>query len=265
MQHFPAKPQQSGVWKIRGSALLSALLALPVGGAWIIASGAYVEFPIVWSIAYGIGLVALFLLVHGLYAYRRGARTARYMQVPSGRAFVYATIATALLLGCAVLSLLASGPSDATDAPTDHDRYALPVLAILLFPVVEEFAFRGWFQGNMERVVGPEIALLLAAIAFAAVHASGNPTQHFISGLVYGAAFLLSRNIWLPIFMHALYNFGVVLLDTSSAAIEWAETIRNAPPAWIEPVSGTAQAAIALVIVGLLVQLRRTQSGQTAD
>jgi membrane protease YdiL (CAAX protease family) len=247
-------------WKIRGKALGAAFFAIPLGGAWIIASGAYVEFRIGWAVTYGLALLGLFLLVHAWGAYRLGWQSAQLLRVPSFRALLYGLLCAGALLGVSVLSLLTSGASDADINQTAHDRIVLPILAVLLFPVVEEFAFRGWLQSNIERAVGAEVALIASAAAFAFVHSSGGFSQHFVSGLAFGVALLMSRSIWLSVFMHAIHNLGVAILDGSISAQSWAEALMRAPPQWMSVAAALAQIVVALAVVFLLItQVRKSK------
>jgi membrane protease YdiL (CAAX protease family) len=93
------------------------------------------------------------------------------------------------------------------------------LLAALIVPTVgaavtEEMLFRGILFRWLEQFGGSWAALLLTSAFFGASHLS-NPNASaiaavgiaFEAGVMLGAAYMLTRSLWLPIGLHAAWNF----------------------------------------------------------
>ena len=93
------------------------------------------------------------------------------------------------------------------------------LLAALIVPtigaaVTEEMFFRGILFRWLEQFGGSWLALLLTSAMFGATHL-GNPNATWIgaigiafeAGVMLGAAYMLTRSLWLPMGLHAAWNF----------------------------------------------------------
>jgi len=93
------------------------------------------------------------------------------------------------------------------------------LLAALIVPtigaaVTEELLFRGILFRWLEQFGGSWVALLLTSAMFGAVHLQ-NPNASaiaaigiaFEAGVMLGAAYMLTRSLWLPMGIHAAWNF----------------------------------------------------------
>ncbi|HZF11800.1 MAG TPA: CPBP family intramembrane glutamic endopeptidase [Thermoanaerobaculia bacterium] len=87
----------------------------------------------------------------------------------------------------------------------------LPILLMgcLAAPFSEEAAFRGYFQGRLEREIGGPVAILLSSILFALVHLTQGLfwpklLVYFLAGLAFGLIARLTRSILPGIAVHAL-------------------------------------------------------------
>jgi membrane protease YdiL (CAAX protease family) len=95
-------------------------------------------------------------------------------------------------------------------------RDLLPALiASAIFPgISEELFFRGILFRWIEEFGGSWLALLLTSAFFGAAHL-GNPNATWIgavgiafeAGVMLGAAYMLTRSLWLPMGLHAAWNF----------------------------------------------------------
>jgi membrane protease YdiL (CAAX protease family) len=95
-------------------------------------------------------------------------------------------------------------------------RTLLPVLlsAAIVPGVLEELLFRGILFRWIEEFAGSWAALLLTSALFGLVHIF-NPNATWFSsftiameaGLLLGGAYLLTRSLWMPIGLHAAWNF----------------------------------------------------------
>ncbi|MDW8849651.1 type II CAAX endopeptidase family protein [Flavobacterium sp. MMLR14_040] len=90
----------------------------------------------------------------------------------------------------------------------------IPVTVAFTAAILEEILIRGILFRVLEEKVGSYIALALSAIIFGALHLS-NPGANLVSalcvsieaGILLGAAFMYSRNLWFPIAIHFAWNF----------------------------------------------------------
>jgi membrane protease YdiL (CAAX protease family) len=93
------------------------------------------------------------------------------------------------------------------------------LLAALIVPaigaaVTEEMFFRGILFRWLEDWGGSWVALLITAALFGAAHLK-NPNSSWIAaggiaieaGIMLGAAYMLTRSLWLPMGLHAAWNF----------------------------------------------------------
>lgn len=90
----------------------------------------------------------------------------------------------------------------------------IPLTVAFTVAIFEEILIRGIIFRIAEEKLGSYISLALSAIIFGALHLM-NPESSFISaacvavegGLLLGAAYIYSRNLWLPIAIHFAWNF----------------------------------------------------------
>lgn len=77
----------------------------------------------------------------------------------------------------------------------------------LVYPLLEEFFFRGVFLGVIRRRFGDVAAVIVPALVFALVHTQYDwPILIFIDGLIFGAARVSTRSVYVPMLMHVLGN-----------------------------------------------------------
>lgn len=122
----------------------------------------------------------------------------------AGFAIFSVAVAIAAVLGIYRIT----GPGDASNL--------LPaLLASAIFPAIsEELVFRGILFRWIEEFGGSWLALLLTSAFFGAAHLH-NPNASpiaaigiaFEAGVMLGAAYMLTRSLWLPMGIHAAWNF----------------------------------------------------------
>jgi hypothetical protein len=97
-------------------------------------------------------------------------------------------------------------------------RYPAP-LAILIAVAAagyEELVWRALVQAGLTPALGVPAAVLVASLAFAAVHARQGPVAVVFSGVaavLLGAAFAWRGDLSAVVLAHAAYNSGAVVLD----------------------------------------------------
>lgn len=95
------------------------------------------------------------------------------------------------------------------------------VLMVLCAPLVEEYAFRLRFLDAARRAVGPGIALVLSASAFAAFHVPGTFgtfTVYWAIGMVLGVLWMRSRSLLACCTAHATYNAALLAWSVGTLA-----------------------------------------------
>jgi uncharacterized protein len=90
----------------------------------------------------------------------------------------------------------------------------IPLTIAFTVAIFEEILIRGILFRIMEEKLGSYISLIISAIIFGALHLA-NHNSSLVSaaciaieaGLLLGAAYIYSRNLWLPISIHFAWNF----------------------------------------------------------
>ncbi|KFF19414.1 CPBP family intramembrane glutamic endopeptidase [Flavobacterium hydatis] len=90
----------------------------------------------------------------------------------------------------------------------------IPLTIAFTIAIIEEILIRGIIFRVMEEKLGSYIALIISALIFGALHLP-NAGSTLLSGLciaveaglLLGAAFMYSRNLWFPIALHFAWNF----------------------------------------------------------
>ena len=101
-----------------------------------------------------------------------------------------------------------------------HFKPFVPLALFLCIAVFQEVAMRGCVFQTLERRYGSGIALIASSLFFGLIHL-GSPVERlstwqwlvgpfflaFETGLLFTAAYLLTRRLWLPIGLHWGWNF----------------------------------------------------------
>jgi membrane protease YdiL (CAAX protease family) len=90
----------------------------------------------------------------------------------------------------------------------------LLVAGALAAPLFEELVFRGILYGALRRRLGPVTATLAVTLLFAAAHSftAPIPWTQAIGGVLFCAAYEVSRSLWAPVIVHASGNLAIFLL-----------------------------------------------------
>jgi uncharacterized protein len=170
--------------------------------------------------------------------------------------------------GAAVLVLgppLLAGAASFRAVPDMEAQFASIafVTALLFFGAAgEEILFRGFGFQVLLRTLGYASTILPVGVLFAALHAN-NPNATFLGlvntggfGILFGIAFVRSRDIWLPIGLHYGWNitlplFGVPVsglkIGMTGYAMEW-----TAGPLWSGGAYGPEGSILTTAVLGAL-------------
>lgn len=159
--------------------------------------------------------IPLLILAYELVIRRLGRRprddyrdplAVRRLGVGLGAGFLLFSLAVGVAALLGVYRILGKG---------DLSDFLPALLATAIFPAIsEELVFRGILFRWLEEFGGSWLALLLTSAFFGAVHL-GNPNATpiaaigiaFEAGVMLGAAYMLTRSLWLPMGIHAGWNF----------------------------------------------------------
>ena len=138
---------------------------------------------------------------------------------------------------------------------------------LFIVAIVEEFVFRGFFQNQFEKVLPKWQSLALASILFGLIHL---PIAIFVyemegywlvysliewigMGVIFGYAYQISRNIWVCVFWHGLYN---VLIGTFNWRVVENEKV---PSEMVQFSVGTLGLILLFITTMLLLYISRNK------
>jgi uncharacterized protein len=145
--------------------------------------------------------------------------------------------------------------------------FILPSLGMAFTSAIfEEILLRGIIFRITEEKLGSYLALLISALIFGLLHL-GNPNSSLVAalgisiqaGLMLGAAYIFSRNLWLPIAIHFAWNFtqsGIFGASTSGHVI--AKSLLSTKIEGVELITGGKfgpEGSIQATILGLLASI----------
>jgi membrane protease YdiL (CAAX protease family) len=163
------------------------------------------------------------------------------------------------------LGAIGTGPAPRSSAPD----LALMALVKLAHTFKEEFIMRGLLLSGLLLALRGRVALAigLSALAFGLGHLS-NPGASALSvlgtalgGVIYGLAFVLTQNLWLPIGLHFAWNFvqGPLLgFPVSGMAAGGLQQVHNLAPGWLTggdygPEAGLVGILFRFVVIALVL------------
>lgn len=89
------------------------------------------------------------------------------------------------------------------------------LLVLAVFPAIgEELLFRGVVQQEFEKAISPVGAVWITAIIFSAVHLQFEGfIPRMLLGAMLGYLFIWTRNLWIPILGHLIFNANQVFIQ----------------------------------------------------
>ena len=188
-----------------------------------------------------------------------------------GLGLIGGTLIFSLVTGVAALAGVYRivGPGDTRDI-----IYALVTMGIVP-GVMEEMAFRGIMFRHLEDLGGTWFALALTSALFGVAHIFNPNATYFSSfaiaveaGIMLGGAYMLTRSLWLPIGLHAAWNFTQgEIYDVPVSGIDQHGLVQaklSGPEILSGGTFGLEASVIALVIAtafGLWLVIRAARAG----
>ena len=149
--------------------------------------------------------------------------------------FVIGSTIISLVIGCAAIlgCYRIVGPNNYSDL-------VVPLIFLYFASASEEIICRGYVFQRLERSWGTAIAIVIASIVFGFSHMIGTSqiplTERLLacaclvieSGLLYNAAYLYRRRLWLPIGIHWAWNYlqGPIYGMPVSGLVYWIPMIK---------------------------------------
>lgn len=203
------------------------------------------------------------------YLRRIEGRDAFELRGPGGAREFGAGAAFGALMFLAALGMLAAAGVYGFTGTGDPAVLLKSATEMVFVALVEEILFRGVLFRLPERALGTRLALVVSAAIFALAHLPNEGVTLLavvntaLAGLLFAAAYLATRRLWLPIGMHFAWNFvsdGLFSLPTSGHPARGLLQGRLAGPEWLTGGAyGLEASVVTFVVMGVasVVLLRR--------
>ena len=160
------------------------------------------------------------------------------------------TIGTLAILGCY-----------SVDGRHALSTVAIPLVTAIGTAFIEEIVFRGILFRIVEGALGTWISLAVSSAMFGLLHLvnphatlQGAVAIVFEAGVMLAAAYVLTRRLWLPIGIHAGWNFtqgGIFGVSVSGQPSGGLLDGTLSGPEWLSGGSFGAEASIVAVVLGI--------------
>lgn len=178
------------------------------------------------------------------------------------------------LLFLAVLGILAASGHFTLTGTGSWSAVAKSFTEMIFIALVEEILFRGVLFRIPERSLGSWLALGLSSVIFALAHLPNeNVTllaiaNTFVAGLLFAAAYLATRRLWLTVGMHFAWNFissGLFSVPTSGNPGRGLLQGQLSGPEWLSGgaygLEGSTLTFIAMALATMLLLRHAVRAG----
>jgi membrane protease YdiL (CAAX protease family) len=157
-----------------------------------------------------------------------------------------------------VIGLLTGSGVFQIDGSNSWSVMLSPLAELTLVAFFEEILFRGVILRNLETWVGRVPALLMSSGLFALAHLPNDGISlpgiavTIVAGLMFGAAYLATRRLWLPIGIHFSWNFmsdAVFSLPTSGHPAKGLMQGQLSGPDWLSGGTYGIEASLVTLMV----------------
>jgi membrane protease YdiL (CAAX protease family) len=236
--------------KVVGFGLLAFAIAILAGGIWsaLLVTNLRSSPAVPWSVPAMALLLWLMWSYLGGKGWPRSTSEARRLYLRanrrSGRTYLWAWVAGVLSVVALagywiVLFQLVKMPPNALSDVSSYPRVTVALMILmgsLVSPLMEEAAFRGYFQVALEREFRGPVAVGISSVLFALAH---GPTQsflwpkllfYFLVGVAFGATAYLTNSILPAIPVHVvglLIFFTLVWPHDAARRLVWASGSDN--------------------------------------
>lgn len=183
----------------------------------------------------------------------------------AGRDLLAGMAITGLAMGGVFVAELGLGAIATAPAPAAAGSSLLVLAPVkLAFTLKEEIMMRSLLLSGLLMVLRGRAALAvgLSALAFGCIHLT-NPGASLLSvlgntlgGVIYGSAFVLARNLWLPIGLHFAWNFAqgpLVGFPVSGMDAGGLQQVHDLGPTWLTGGSYGPEAGLVGIVARFVV------------
>jgi hypothetical protein len=131
-----------------------------------------------------------------------------------GKDLLWGFIVAAAIYAVGFIVSLLAGWISVEGVHFDFTYLLLQFLLYILVALMEESMMRGFVLGHMLDVgMNKFLALLISSFLFACLHLGNPGITNFallnltLAGILLGVAYIYTRNLWFPIFLHLFWNF----------------------------------------------------------
>lgn len=124
--------------------------------------------------------------------------------------------AATILLSCAIAMIFGNMSFQINQTADSNAKFSTLLFSFLVFVIGaanEEVIFRGYFFQTFTRAKLAWLAIILNSLIFGSAHL-GNPNVSYfaiantiLAGIWFSAAYLKTRNLWLPFGLHFIWNW----------------------------------------------------------
>lgn len=143
----------------------------------------------------------------------------------------------------------------ASDALLEGSKLIMLLIAGVLGPIFEEFAFRGIFHREFAKYTTPVLGIIISAVLFGIMHMNLNQLCYAILlGVVFAWVNNCSRSIFSSVIMHIVINsFNMLTLILASLAMEMlGENLAESTEAVRNNTQGLATIAIVYFVLAAI-------------
>ncbi len=128
---------------------------------------------------------------------------------------VWLVVLTFTVMVCGLVYLIASDGSTFELSRLSGGLLLYAVSAALIPPFLEEMIDRGFIQSAFEKLeYGVVLVVVLSASIFSLSHFPTNPEvipTAFAFGIAAGIITVRTRSVWIPFYLHAIWNFVIAI------------------------------------------------------
>jgi membrane protease YdiL (CAAX protease family) len=235
------------------------VIAIAWVGVWL-----FVPRALHISSAFARALIASILVVIAYIVYVRVVERRPVEELGTQHAFreLGAGLLVGALLFTVTIGIIAALGGYAIIGVRPWSAVLLPLGTAIVSGITEEVLFRGVLFRIVEDGLGSWLALAISSAVFGAAHLA-NPNATLMSavaialeaGVLLGGAFMLTRRLWLPVGVHAAWNFtqaGIFGATESGLDLGGLLHSKLSGPTWITGGTFGPEASVPALLVALV-------------